>query len=825
MAKPKSSTRQPPARTRGYRPSVRFWGGFGGFGYNEDIPYLTVWDIERMVHDPQINFALRVLKSPIYTTTWKIKGPSKVSEFVDKQLKTIWKDLDKPLRMIEYGTAAGEAVIGTKKGYKLLHGLRDVHLKDAKPLVDRKGQLAGINVHNIQQKYDTDDRRADGKVTLLMPYGWWIANESRYGSLWGESRLRGAYYAWVEKRGEKGGVESRRLWFMKNCFDGGVLRHPVDSVEDESSNEVSAQSYAQRLLQLKETGGILVIPHQPDPVSGEQMWEYTPPQSNGELGGLHEYMEILDMEILKGVGVPPEVVQAGETGSGYAGRAIPAIVFYKGLDQIVDNIISTFDEQVIRCLVRDNFGDIDYEIEPETLVPQDDEQGGQGGLADMMGQMGQPQEAQDAMTQEGSGEEQGAGTEEELDDPLGDLVNSIQLGLEHPMLANLAFDPKDWKPHKIMRGPRKGQTVYKHTRTGRLMDKLPDQKGQKRQGPTKGKVLNSWLNLWNREEPLTQEEVNNLGDQLLQMTTKDVKELKKQFGVKASGNKREFALKVAARAVDAVNKAKGFAPIKDAVPAPGQKERSKPKPQDDKTEKVKLPAKKTQLKPKTQEQPTAIAQNVQSPPQIKLDEKTNTASVLEKHYKNYVKSLPKDVKNQIHAYTLEEMEPGTINYHRLNESMRACPPEFRCLDKKEKEVLDVLENAIQNAPPLPEPQTVYRGVQNLDPETKQALVDAAKKAMQASGEFRMPSITSTTANLSSLSDFVQLGDEGSVVFHIVAKKGLYVADLSEATSERELLQSSQTRYRVANVAETDFVTQYSNSGAARTTTIYLEEVD
>jgi hypothetical protein len=76
--------------------------------------------------------------------------------------------------------------------------------------------------------------------------------------------------------------------------------------------------------------------------------------------------------------VPPEVVQAAETGSGWSGRSVPMLVFLAGEDALAQAVLRAFDRCALKHLVRVNYGDEPYTVAPvplaETLMG-----GGEGG--------------------------------------------------------------------------------------------------------------------------------------------------------------------------------------------------------------------------------------------------------------------------------------------------------------------------------------------------------------------------------------------------------------------------------------------------------------
>ena len=72
--------------------------------------------------------------------------------------------------------------------------------------------------------------------------------------------------------------------------------------------------------------------------------------------------------------VSEEVFRAAETGSGYSGRRIPETAFRGILTDIVQWMVTDFDDQILRPLIRRNFGqEPEYEIIVFGLVEQEDE--------------------------------------------------------------------------------------------------------------------------------------------------------------------------------------------------------------------------------------------------------------------------------------------------------------------------------------------------------------------------------------------------------------------------------------------------------------------
>lgn len=350
--------------SRGYVPTV-----FGNrwLDWSQDN-WFTLSDVERMRRDPQVQMGLRILRAPLAGVKWKIKAADQeVGKFVASQVRRFWRtSLLKCLRMFEYGFAAGEVSYTLRDNKIHFADLLDFHPYDARPLEftdgTRAGRFAGLRV-----RLGGGRGRRSSDVDIGPRHAFWIANEPEYGALYGRPRLAGAFLPYQEKRGRKGAIDARRLWYVKNAYHSGVMRHPFGEVTLEDGTLMSYQDLARQILEKFETGGVLVLPNDRDD-AGNYLWEYEPPKTHGDLKDVRDYPKDLDQEILKGLGIPPELVDAATVGSGYSGRAIPAQWFFTSLDETVAHVLQTFERLILHGLVRLNYGPARYELAAESLA-------------------------------------------------------------------------------------------------------------------------------------------------------------------------------------------------------------------------------------------------------------------------------------------------------------------------------------------------------------------------------------------------------------------------------------------------------------------------
>ena len=79
----------------------------------------------------------------------------------------------------------------------------------------------------------------------------------------------------------------------------------------------------------------------------------------------------LDLEIWKALEVPPEIIQASTSGSGFSGRWIPFAVALSAVHQELAELIRCLDRDILRPIAQLNFGrQVQYEIHPRSLVGQ-----------------------------------------------------------------------------------------------------------------------------------------------------------------------------------------------------------------------------------------------------------------------------------------------------------------------------------------------------------------------------------------------------------------------------------------------------------------------
>jgi len=329
-------------------------------------PIFTWMDIPRMLKDERVNFCLRMLTGQFQKAKWTVNASNPaVTAFVMKTLKRFWRGyIGKIMR--KYYTW-GYCPIGfrysheTKRGRVGLVTLSKVDIfepRDVQARVfakgPRKGEFAGFTFPGGE---------------AYLPHAMWFAGEAELDEFHDLPRLAGAFAPWLEKRGAQGAIPLRNLWVQKCAFRSPTIRFPANQSinigTDESPVYMSAYDYARQLGENGASGSVDVMPNDANPnMDGKYAWEREPAQSITDNASVMEYPDKCDKAIDTGMGIPHEVIEASDVGSGWSGRQIPAEAFYSSIDDQIHGVFEAFDKTCLRYLVALNFGPgVDYEVD------------------------------------------------------------------------------------------------------------------------------------------------------------------------------------------------------------------------------------------------------------------------------------------------------------------------------------------------------------------------------------------------------------------------------------------------------------------------------
>src|SRR5205823_6339993 len=164
---------------------------------------------------------------------------------------------------------------------------------------------------------------ARSPINLFAPQALVCTFDADCGNPYGCALLARAYPAWFEKWMEGGAKRTLRLRMIKDAYIGDIFWYPTDRrFELADGREVSYRDLAKEIVASRHSGGALVLPLIRDSM-GNKLLDYSPPQGVAGYTQIFKWKQDLDLEILKALEVPPEVIQAQTSGSGFSGRWIP----------------------------------------------------------------------------------------------------------------------------------------------------------------------------------------------------------------------------------------------------------------------------------------------------------------------------------------------------------------------------------------------------------------------------------------------------------------------------------------------------------------------
>lgn len=361
-----------------------------GYGYVQGSPFVSLQRyppfrlqyVRDMTIDSKVQFGLYLIAGSILSKgSYKVESENDdIGEYVTKTLDAFkLSGMEEALSCLPYGYACSEPLYESKKGRICYKEIKFLNPMDCRPLRSAKtGNIAGAAVRINQ--YDTTKTGTNGRVLLGGPKALWTVHSKASNPWYGLSRLYHAYYPWLEKWSDGGSRDIRKLFFYKYAYTGGDYYHPPGSIQldDDGSGQprtILCRDLARQIAEQSRTGGINFFPNTTGS-DGKPAWYFNPIQMGGSPEAIFTYGEKLDIEILEGMGIPNEVVQApGNSSGGWAGRSVPMDAFCAILHTTYGSIISEFVKQVIHPLVILNFGynDTEFTVKPYGLLTENDQ--------------------------------------------------------------------------------------------------------------------------------------------------------------------------------------------------------------------------------------------------------------------------------------------------------------------------------------------------------------------------------------------------------------------------------------------------------------------
>lgn len=349
---------------QGYRPTMPGWA----FWSTDGIPQIyLIRDIELMLTHPIVRSILDYFKGGIAGAEFDIEcNTPSVQPFLEKQIERWW-DKGVPLLQggYDYGWIGLEACYTDEPGVLAWDYLLQFSPRDTFVLTRNRCPV-GVRVKNVDQKGDVDLWMASADMPAK---GIWYPHNPRFGWLYGQSQLLGAWRPWRRLAWRDGAEQVTDMGVYRCAFTGPIVRYPEEdlqappgvpatTLDSQGRPRKYARDYARQMAEQAKAGAGIGMPSTmyPPELGGGEKWALEWPSHVLNVDPLISYCKYLQDQISYGIGVPPELIQSGEVGSGYSGRAIPMEAFLSIQQKIADAILDLFVCQILKPLVRLNWG-------------------------------------------------------------------------------------------------------------------------------------------------------------------------------------------------------------------------------------------------------------------------------------------------------------------------------------------------------------------------------------------------------------------------------------------------------------------------------------
>lgn len=361
-----------------------------------DMPQITLRrDIEFMQMHPIVLVALEYYKSGISNVEFwggpdllnpdnllgeRISADPNVERFVQAHVQRLWHNCVPLLQDggYPYGWAAGEHVYREIDGRMEWSYVKDFHPNDSFVLTSNFEPI-GIRVRGVRGKAPVDLWYASGAIPAK---ACWYAHRARFGHFYGRSQLIGAWRPW-RRLGWRDGVEQViDAAIYRGGYCGPIIKHPPEDMQtartgipatqaDGANNpRRNARDVARQMVEWAKAGAGFTMSSAQYPASagGGPKWDINWPTQVMDVTPLVEAAKYVEDQIFYGVGVPPELIRASGTGSGYSGRNIPREAFLNAQQKIADAMLKMLVDQVVRPLVLMNYGDVPFNITTKSIL-------------------------------------------------------------------------------------------------------------------------------------------------------------------------------------------------------------------------------------------------------------------------------------------------------------------------------------------------------------------------------------------------------------------------------------------------------------------------
>lgn len=344
-----------------YRPQLPIYSARG----SEVLSNYFFADVEVMRMDDSVRLPLSYVMGPLYYAEWVVEANSRaVAVFVAKMLQWWWQHALPAIAQegYTYGWAATELDYTEENSLLVFNSARTFSPRDCFPLIHNKTRRpVGIRVTGSLGGHKDLWAWRDKYPNK----GFWYTHQPRYGLLVGESQIRPAWRPWRRLCGVDGVQEIQDMATYKHGVGVTIVKHPNERERAEDSANpryardgwVHTHDVARAIVQNSRSGGALTLSSETwGTPGGGPKWDYSVESFNANIEQLGQHDDRLSRRCSRAIGVPPELFEAAQTGSGYSGRAIPLQGFLVGQQVTLNHLTALVLKNAILPLARWNYG-------------------------------------------------------------------------------------------------------------------------------------------------------------------------------------------------------------------------------------------------------------------------------------------------------------------------------------------------------------------------------------------------------------------------------------------------------------------------------------
>lgn len=361
-----AADQKPKNPTKAYYPRSSYLGEVQAYWFFGK-PWFSYWNVPAMLRDPWIGQLCDLWQFPFHQVKHQVKAKSvEVQAWVQKTLQKFWSRY-LPIALDSY-VAYGFAPVGFEYIVKR-SPLSGRHLWE----LDCVTKIAPLDArpHTFTGTTKFAGYEVPGVGVIRHPYAFWFSGLNKLRQFYDRPPLAGAYDPWLEANGRGGAKDLRQLYMRKHSVRPAIGEHPTGEATFTNAAGDSYQadnaSIMQAALEYYEAGSNITLAQEWDE-KGNPKWKITPAEAAADAPSVRLYPQDLKRDMAEGIGIPFEVLQAAEGGTGYSGREIPYLAWLGKADQLSGIVVEEFDKTV-RPVVELNFGrGADFEITPMSLV-------------------------------------------------------------------------------------------------------------------------------------------------------------------------------------------------------------------------------------------------------------------------------------------------------------------------------------------------------------------------------------------------------------------------------------------------------------------------